>query len=131
MTTENVDVAEQPTTPEEVTPEALLEMADLTGCELTTSMVDWLKVAEQDPEACVPCDFGAVAPWYRDMLIRGGEDALAAEIDALGEGDPTGLEIAETLDRVKASVDNEAVVSNLKLYDCMMQSYREEKESED
>ncbi len=121
----------QPTMPEQVTGEDLIEMANLDGCELTLPMMEWVVEKAKDPEACVPCDLSAITPWYRDILRKSGFDDLANEVDALALGEPTDNEVAELLDRVKETVDNEAVRSNLKLYDCMAQSFGEEESRED
>lgn len=121
----------QPTMPEQVTGEDLIEMANLDGCDLALPMAEWVVEKEKEPDACVPCDLSAITPWYRDMLRKGGFEDLALEVESLAVGEPTGIEIAELLDRVKEAVDNDAVRSNLVLYDCMAQSFREEESRED
>lgn len=117
MTTESVD---------NITGAELIEAADLTDCELTLPMAQWVVEKDDDPEKCVPCSLGTVTPWYRDMLRRAGLDELAARVDGLADGEPTNLQVAEVLDEVKASVDNDDIRSNLELYDCLAQSYTEE-----
>ena len=108
-----------------------LSTPDLTGCELVMPLVDWVEKEGQESE-CPPCDFSVIAPWYRDLLNEQGYPELAERImEVVPEGqDPDVLELARTLDDIKESVDNETVKGTLVLYDCMMQSYREEEEAE-
>lgn len=113
MTTENVSAID------------LIEDANLAGCENVVSLTEWVEMNADAEGVCVPCDFSTIAPWYRDILIKGGESALAARIDALAEADDNPLHIAEVLDSVKAEVQNEAIRSNLTLYDCMLQTHEE------
>lgn len=111
---------------EGITGAELIEAADLTDCELTLPMAQWVVEKDEDPEKCVPCSLGTITPWYRDFLEKAGLHELAARVDGLAEGEPTNLDVAKVLDEVKAAVDNGDVRSNLELYDCMAQSYTEE-----
>lgn len=114
MTTENVSAID------------LIEEANLAGCENIVSLTEWVEINSGDGGVCVPCDFSTIAPWYKDILIKGGENALAERVDALAEVDDDPLHIAGVLDSVKAEVQNEAIRSNLTLYDCMLQTHEEE-----
>ena len=78
-------------------------------------------------EECLPCDISTIAPWYRGLLKKRGYKELAEKVNALAEGEPTNLEIAEVLDEVRESVkDDEDTKKELLTYDCMMQTYEEE-----
>ena len=123
MTTENVDAVDLLIKPVSATD--LIEEANLAGCENIVSLTEWVEINSGDGGVCVPCDFATIAPWYRDILIKGGEPALAERVDALGDADDDPLHIAEVLDSIKAEVQNDAIRSNLTLYDCMLQTHEE------
>lgn len=118
MTTENVEATD------------LLKAADLTGCENSVTLTEWVEQHLDTEGYCAPCEFSVIAPWYRDVLQKGGESELAARVDALADSDQDPMHIAEVLDSVKADVQNEVIKSNLTLFDCMLQKYSDQQEVE-
>lgn len=109
-----------------------LSTPDLTGCELVMPLVDWVVKREATEWPCPPCDFAVITPWYRDLLQEQGYPELAQRImDVVPEGqDPDVKVLAQALDEIKESIDNETVKGTLTLYDCMLQSYTEEEEAQ-
>ena len=112
-------------------PTTELAAPDLTGCETVIPLTEYVAKAEENPDACAPCDLAVITPWYSDLLKEQGYPELAQQIDGVvaQEGEETDIQkLAETLDGIKNSVDNENVKGTLILYDCMMQSYKEDPE---
>ena len=105
-----------------------LSTPDLTGCELVLPLVDWVEQREETEWPCPPCDFTLITPWYRDLLQEQGYPELAERIlEVVPEGqDPDVKVLAQALDEIKESINNERVKSTLTLYDCLLQSYTEE-----
>ena len=105
-----------------------LSTPDLVGCELVKPLVDWVEAQEEQKWECPPCDFTLITPWYRDLLQEQGYPELAQRImEVVPEGqDPDVHVLAQTLDDIKESIDNETVKGTLVLYDCMLQTYKEE-----
>lgn len=99
-------------------------------CSQTLPLVDYVRSLENDPDACVPCDLSVIAPWYRDELTEKGYPELAAEVDALVESELGDLHTAETLDRVRAEVTDDATRERLEHFDCLMQQSHDEPEAE-
>ena len=106
-------------------PEAIEEV-NLEGCDNVKSLVEWAKEQQDIEGSCVPCDFSVIAPWYRDLLKEKGYEDLSERVDAIADTDQNPASVAETLDKIKEEVDNQNVKDNLTLYDCIMQSDREE-----
>lgn len=114
-------------------PKPEMETPDLTGCENTLPLAEWLTQVESDPEGCAPCDLSTITPWYRDLLQEQGYGDLALQIEQVvgAEGEETDpRRLAETLDNIKGQVENEAVRDTLRVYDCMMQTYKDIPEGE-
>lgn len=108
-----------------------LSTPDLSGCELVKPLVEWVDIQEAQEWECPPCDFALITPWYRDLLVEQGYPELAERIMQMvpeGQGDPDVRVLAQTLDEIKESIDNERVKGTLVLYDCMLQTYKEEEE---
>lgn len=105
-----------------------LSIPDLTGCELVKPLVDWVEEREKTEWPCPPCDFTVITPWYRDLLEEQGYHEQAQRImEVVPEGqDPDVKVLAQALDEIKESIDNETVKGTLTLYDCMLQSYTAE-----
>jgi hypothetical protein len=99
-------------------------------CGKILFLSDWVKTQEEAAQGkqCLPCDISTIAPWYRDLLKKRGYKELSEKVNALAEGDPTNLKIAEVLDEVRESVKDEDTKKELLTYDCMMQTYEEENE---
>jgi len=98
-------------------------------CAKILFLSDWVKTQEEAAQGkeCLPCDISTIAPWYRDLLKKRGYKELSEKVNALADGEPTNLEIAEVLDEVRESVkDDEDTKKELLTYDCMMQTYEEE-----
>lgn len=98
-------------------------------CGKILFLSDWVKTQEEAAQGkeCLPCDISTIAPWYRDLLKKRGYKELSEKVNALAEGEPTNLKIAEVLDDVRESVkDDEDTKKELLTYDCMMQTYEEE-----
>jgi hypothetical protein len=98
-------------------------------CGKILFLSDWVKTQEEAAQGkeCLPCDISTIAPWYRGLLKKRGYKELSEKVNALAEGEPTNLEIAEVLDEVRESVkDDEDTKKELLTYDCMMQTYEEE-----
>ncbi len=113
------------------TPPTELAVPDLTGCETVMPLTEHVAKALEDPDGCARCDLSVITPWYSDLLKEQGYTTEAQQIDDVvgQEGEETDVvKLAETLDAIKESVDNEDVRGTLTLYDCMMQSYKEEPE---
>ena len=109
-------------------------------CSQALPLVDYVTAAQDDPEACVPCDLSVITPWYRDEL-KDSHPELAQRVDGLAEGPEGGLtdenteawdlHVAETLDGVRAEItDDEATVERLERFNCMMQIAAEESREE-
>ena len=97
-------------------------------CGKILFLSDWVKTQEKAAQGkeCLPCDISTIAPWYRGLLKKRGYKELSEKVNALAEGEPTNLEIAEALDDVRESVkDDEDTKKELLTYDCMMQTYEE------
>lgn len=94
-------------------------------CQNILFLGDWVKAQEEAEANCPPCDIATIAPWYRDLLLKKGYKEAAAKITALAEGEHDVLEVAQILDEVRESMDEETK-RELLTYDCMMQKYEEE-----
>ena len=112
-------------------PTTELAAPDLTGCDTVIPLTEYVAKVLEDPEGCAPCELSVITPWYSDLLKEQGYSDLATKIDeaVAPEGEETDiLKLAETLDGIKESVDNDNVRGTLVLYDCMMQSANENPE---
>ena len=103
-----------------MTPEAETEELD---CSMVVPMVEYVEAMADDPEACVPCGLAVVVPWYRDELAESHPE-LSAEIAGIDPDKDTNLDVAETLDRVRAAVGgDEATAERLDNFACQMQTF--------